>query len=104
MIYDNQPKGLIDPLAPQWHGVPLWCVFGFAFHPNIMCCKLSKVGVQQQVNVYGYTEVQQGHGRFNSIDQPLVTWMKAQRMCLFFEKPDDALAFLKRHLTPRGLR
>lgn len=104
MIYDNQPKGLIDPLDPQWHGVPLWCVYGFTGHPNFMCCQLRKIGTQQQVNVYGYTEDKPGHGRFNSIDQPLVPWMKAQRMCLFFGAQADALALLGRHTLPRGMR
>jgi hypothetical protein len=79
-------------------------VYGHPSWPHFICCQTRIVGIQQQVNIYGYTERKPGHGQFNAIDQPVASWAASQNMCVFFGKQSDALAFLGQHMTPRGVK
>lgn len=83
----------------EYHDIPLWCVYGAASFPSIVCCKALR-GHDGTVNIWGYSVYRNSPG-FRTIGMSVLSWAVGSDM-KFFTTIDGAFAELKKLLTPKG--
>lgn len=91
----------IDPLKPEFHNIPIWCVYGYDCFPQLICCRLSEG--HGSINIWGFSIYKRSPG-FRTIGLPVDDWRKKYDKCVFFSTQDSALEYLKKLTTPKGIK
>lgn len=89
----------IDPTAPQYRDVPLWCVYGYDCFPEIIACTVHDHG-QYSLCVWGYSVYRRQPG-YRTLGRELQAWMSQYKMVEFFAKQEDAIMFINKLVTPK---
>ena len=91
-------KNAIDPNNPDFHKIPLWCVYGDDCFPSMLCCRISTA--DGTPTIWGYSVWRREPG-FRTLGINLVEWIKREKRPRFFANHADALAYIGKLTTPK---
>lgn len=103
----------IDPRDTMFTNVPLWCVYGYDFCPQVMACKISRAHIEAAKAagrdyvhmgpaILGYSVFKRQPG-YRTLGQDLAHWLNSHethKTAKFFISQREALAYLSDLLTP----
>ena len=88
----------IDVTDPQYHGRPLWCVYGPDCFPTLFCCKVT-MGYDRSLNIWGYSVYRRQAG-FRTLGLEVTAWA-AKSDAVFFSEHSAAIAHITELTTPK---
>lgn len=89
---------IIDPHNPVYWDKPLWVVYGYDCFPSVVCLMINNAsGIP---SVWGYSIYKKAAG-FRTLGQRLTSWIENNVPVFFFDKQEDAIAYLNFILTPK---
>lgn len=87
----------INPADIDYRDKPLWCVYGPACFPTMICCKVNDAS--GKLAIWGYSVYRRSPG-FRTLGRYLNQWT-AENNAVFFADQNHALDFLKKITWPR---
>jgi hypothetical protein len=94
-------KFIIGQVDPTQHlDQPLWCIYGYACFPQVICCKVNMAGGAP--TIWGYS-VWNGEPGFRTLGLDVSAFSNRHEMVRFFADKDIAMKYLTRIITPRKM-
>jgi hypothetical protein len=88
-------------IGDSYLNVPLYCIFGTKYSPQIMLCKISNNGGPYTC-IWGYSKWE-GEWGFRTLGIELKTWLNKNKMVEFFDSKEFAFDYLNKLMSFRTI-